>query len=143
MSTNTSRARVQAFKAAMSSGDFAAMFESISDEALIVEHGPPAHSLPFLGTEFRGHTGLRNYIDALSEALDIFEWEYVEICEMEGGAVFVTGKGDFGSKKTGKRWTETFVSRFELDKETKIIKYETWADPLSAYLASQPDTPST
>ncbi|KAJ8514725.1 hypothetical protein ONZ45_g7757 [Pleurotus djamor] len=143
MSANTLQARVQGFKDAMSSGDFPKMLEHISDEVLIEEHGPQVHNLPFLGSKFRGHTGLRKYMDALSETLDIFEWEYVELCEGEGGTVFVTGKGDFGNKQTGKRWTETFVSRFELDKEAKIIKYETWADPLSAYLASQPDTPST
>ncbi|KAF4593620.1 hypothetical protein EYR40_008408 [Pleurotus pulmonarius] len=135
----TSNSIVESFKVGMDRTDTDMIISCLAPDVLVVEHGPKSPELPFLGIEFHGHVGMKKYLDALSQSLKIHKFEYVELSASKAedrDVVYVKGAGEFEYKETGKRWEETFVSRFEIVKG-RIVRYETWADPLSAYLASR------
>ncbi|KAL4265912.1 SnoaL-like domain-containing protein [Pleurotus pulmonarius] len=135
----TSNSIVESFKVGMDRTDTDMIISCLAPDVLVVEHGPKSPELPFLGIEFHGHVGMKKYLDALSQSLKIHKFEYVELSASKAedrDVVYVKGAGEFEYKETGKRWEETFISRFEIVKG-RIVRYETWADPLSAYLASR------
>ncbi|KDQ26377.1 hypothetical protein PLEOSDRAFT_159701 [Pleurotus ostreatus PC15] len=134
-----SKSIVDSFKVGMDSTNAEAIISCLAPDVLVVEHGPKAPELPFLGIEFHGYSGMEKYLEALSQSLKIHKFEYTELSASNAGdadVVYVKGAGEFEYKETGKKWEETFVSRFEIVRG-KIVRYETWADPLSAYLAAQ------
>ncbi|GAA5992776.1 hypothetical protein JCM11641_007806 [Rhodosporidiobolus odoratus] len=118
-----------------------------------IEHGPPDHpDLPFLGKPFTGQQAIEKYYSLISSILkgkgSTFNEDslLVKLKEEETRARAVwTGTAVWSVQKTGKEWEEAVVWAFDAVKavegangqeEWKIEKWEVWADPLSAYLAS-------
>ncbi|KAF4569433.1 hypothetical protein EYR36_009224 [Pleurotus pulmonarius] len=125
----TSNSIVESFKVGMDRTDTDMIISCLAPDVLVVEHGPKSPELPFLGIEFHGHVGMKKYLDALSQSLKIHKFEYVELSASKAedrDVVYVKGAGEFEYKETGKRWEETFISRFEIVKG-RIVRYETWA----------------
>ncbi|GAA6015924.1 hypothetical protein JCM10207_006808 [Rhodosporidiobolus poonsookiae] len=114
-----------------------------------IEHGPSGHvDLPFLGEPFTGKDGIERYYSLIGSVLkgkgSRFDADDLLVKIKEGGrsarAVW-TGMATWSVQKTGKEWDEAVVWAFDLvyeDGEWNIVKWEVWADTLSAYLASQP-----
>ncbi|KAE8148780.1 hypothetical protein BDV25DRAFT_130909 [Aspergillus avenaceus] len=106
------------------------------------EHGL-AELAPFLGREFKGHEGLKQYFGLLDEYLVIERMEFEDShrwgVDVELGVVVLRGSARFRAKETGKGWDETFVYRVELvdldGGEVKVCRYEVWADTGALYLA--------
>lgn len=124
-----SKAIVESFKVGMDNTNTEAIISCLAPDVLVVEHGPKSPELPFLGIEFHGYSGMEKYLEALSQSLKIRKFEYIELSASNAkdrDIVYVKGAGEFEYKGTGKRWEETFVSRFEIVKG-KIVMYETWA----------------
>jgi len=117
---------------------------TFDEHVVIHEHGPQTAGLPFLGRDFHGFEGAKQYSNALSEMLDIVRIEWVELVAEpkspgsgSGGVVFAKGLGTFAVKRTKKHWNETFVNRIEVTEGGKIGRYDVFADSLSAYQAAQ------
>ena len=99
---------------------------------VVHEHGPQTSVLPFLGRDFEGFEGVKQYLNALSETLDIMRMEWVELVAEQkssglGGVVFAKGLGTFAIKRTTKRWNETFINRIEVNEEGQIVRYDIFA----------------
>jgi len=107
--------------------------EATFDSGVVIhEYGPQTTALPFLGRDFKGFEGVKQYSNALSETLDILRMEWVELVAEQkpsglGGVVFTKGLGTFAIKRTQKHWNETFVNRVEVNEEGKIVRYEVFA----------------
>jgi hypothetical protein len=107
---------------------------TFDSHVVIHEHGPQTTGLPFLGRDFHGFEGMKQYLDALSETLDIVRMEWVELVAEpkslgsgSGGVVFAKGLGTFAVKRTKKHWNETFVNRIEVTEGGKIGRYDVFA----------------
>ena len=64
------------------------------------------------------------------------------VVDVEGRMVGVKGRAKFSSKETGEGWDETFMWKlaYNYDGEEKgwrVVKFEVWADPVAAYLATK------
>ena len=99
---------------------------------VIHEYGPQTKALPFLGRDFKGFEGVKQYSNALSDTLDIIRMEWVELVAEQnssglGGVVFTKGRGTFAIKRTQKDWNESYVNRIEVNEEGKIVRYEVFA----------------
>jgi hypothetical protein len=99
---------------------------------VIHEYGPQTKVLPFLGRDFKGFEGVKQYANSLSETLDIIQMEWIELVAEQkssglGGVVFTKGLGTFAVKRTQKYWNETYINRIEVNKEGKIVRYEVFA----------------
>ena len=99
---------------------------------VIHEYGPQTAALPFLGRDFKGFEGVKQYSNALSDTLDIIRMEWVELVAEQrssglGGVVFTKGVGTFAIKRTQKDWKETYVNRIEVNEEGKVVRYEVFA----------------
>ncbi|GAA5896073.1 hypothetical protein JCM5296_006236 [Sporobolomyces johnsonii] len=132
---------------ACSTERFCSYFSSASPVCL--EHGPSVAELPFLGKPFKGHDAIAQYYALITSVLkgygSAFDekdlWIRVEEGDQKATAVW-TGEADWGVQGTGKKWHEAVVWKFELGKSSeegkwKFERWEVWADPLSAYLASK------
>ncbi|GAA5966456.1 hypothetical protein JCM21900_003478 [Sporobolomyces salmonicolor] len=120
------------------------------DAPVCVEHGPAVAELPFLGKPFEGHDAIARYYALITRVLkgygSAFEekdlWLRIEEGAHTASALW-TGEADWAVQETGKSWHEAVVWKFELRRSTaesewKLARWEVWADPLSAYLASKP-----
>ena len=59
------------------------------------------------------------------------------IVDNDNMAVSIRGEATFTWLSTKQSWDEVFTYRLKFDEvDGKIVKYEVWADSLSAYLAS-------
>ena len=99
---------------------------------VIHEYGPQTAALPFLGRDFKGLEGVKQYSNALSDTLDIIRMEWVELVAEQrssglGGVVFTKGVGTFAIKRTQKDWKETYINRIEVNEEGKVVRYEVFA----------------
>ncbi|KAK9898878.1 hypothetical protein P389DRAFT_193894 [Cystobasidium minutum MCA 4210] len=145
--------KAQALCSSFSSGasptELASHFHPELGEAY--EHGPSdISSLPFLGRSFKGRSSVIEYFEMIGKYLKVVngdmtfsEWTCDLLPDDVGdkvkAVVTVRGRAGFEYVSTGKSWKEQFYYRLELDGDGKILRYEVWADPLSAYLASQGD----
>ncbi|BGP43811.1 hypothetical protein JCM10450v2_008009 [Rhodotorula kratochvilovae] len=113
-----------------------------------LEHGPLGHAaLPFLGEPFEGEERILRYYALIGSVLkgkgSTFDKADLLVHERAKGlarAVW-TGEAVWSVAATGKEWHEAVVWLFDVEKEEgewKIVRWEVWADTLSAYLASQP-----
>ncbi|KAI3336708.1 hypothetical protein HD806DRAFT_15319 [Xylariaceae sp. AK1471] len=104
-------------------------------EVLVHEHGLPQLA-PFLGRDFRGVKGAREYFETVGEYLSYEDMRFVEfVADGEEGKVAVRGKARFTWTETGQSWDETFVYVLRFDALGKLTRYEVWADSGAAYLA--------
>ncbi|KZP00113.1 hypothetical protein CALVIDRAFT_560716 [Calocera viscosa TUFC12733] len=107
----------------------------------ITEHGPPTPSVPFLRT-FSGPGALEEYLSLLSRLLSISDAAYGEpSLDPEREIVCVKARARFTwleGKGKGTQWEEEFVYVLSgFDELGRVGVWEVWADPLSAWLASQ------
>jgi hypothetical protein len=110
---------------------------SASDDVLAYEHGLPQLA-PFLGREFRGQRGLKEYFDLLSSRLSYENMAFSHLfVDPEVSKVSVRGRATFTWTSTGQSWDEVFTYVLEFDDELKVKTYEIWADSGAAYLASK------
>ncbi|KAI0969224.1 hypothetical protein F4678DRAFT_168256 [Xylaria arbuscula] len=112
---------------------------------LIHEHGFPQLA-PFLGRDYRGPEGAREYFETLGRFLSYEDMRFVEFAvdasggeknRDVGGKVMARGKAKFTWAETGNSWDETFVYVLCFDAQVKVSRYEVWADSGAAYLASR------
>ncbi|KAK5227449.1 hypothetical protein LTR47_008727 [Exophiala xenobiotica] len=94
---------------------------SSANDVLAVEHGLPQLA-PFLGREFRGQDGIREYFQLLSSNL---KYENMHFSNFVVDA------------EVSKGWDEVFTYVLEFDPDNKVKVYEIWADSGAAYLASK------
>ncbi|KAK4217901.1 hypothetical protein QBC37DRAFT_306925 [Rhypophila decipiens] len=109
----------------------------LSSSIIVIEHGLKRLA-PFLGREFRGIEGAKEYFALISKHITYqdmaFENYVVDPLERK---VSVRGEAWFTWTSTGQSWKEIFTYVLEFDDELKVVKYEIWADTGAAYLASQ------
>jgi hypothetical protein len=113
------------------------------EEILIHEHGLPQLA-PFLGRDFRGLEGAKEYFGLLGKYLSYEDMRFVEFIvdaegesgkEGKGGKVAVRGQARFTWTETNQSWDETFVYVLRFDDGCQLARYEVWADSGAAYLA--------
>ncbi|KAK4650432.1 hypothetical protein QC762_707350 [Podospora pseudocomata] len=110
---------------------------SSSPDTLIYEHGLPQLA-PFLGREFKGPSGLKEYFHLLSKHLAYKDMHFSNyFADPEALKVSVRGEATFTWLSTNQSWDEVFTYVLEFDNDNKLTKYEIWADSGAAYLASQ------
>ncbi|KAL2164347.1 hypothetical protein VTH06DRAFT_3563 [Thermothelomyces fergusii] len=110
-----------------------------ADAILVREHGLPRLA-PFLGRDFRGADGLREYLSLVSACLAFDEGgmrfgEYV--VDPEARKVSVRGRARLAWKSTGQAWDEVFTYVLAFDRDHRVERYEIWADTGAAWLASR------
>ncbi|TRX94503.1 hypothetical protein FHL15_004658 [Xylaria flabelliformis] len=112
-----------------------------SDEEVVVvhEHGLPQLA-PFLGRDFRGVEGAREYFETVGKYLKYEDMRFVEFVvdaggqdgngdkdgegEGEGeGKVAVRGKARFTWNETNQSWDETFVYVLRFDGRGKLVRH--------------------
>ncbi|KAI0456128.1 hypothetical protein F5B21DRAFT_522862 [Xylaria acuta] len=121
---------------------------------VVHEHGLPRLA-PFLGRDFRGLDGAREYFETVGRCLRYEDMRFVEFFVAdaaggrdgdgdegkdggdEGGKVAVRGKARFTWNETNQSWDETFVYVLRFDGGKKLVRYEIWADSGAAYLAKR------
>ncbi|KAI0191494.1 transcription elongation factor S-II [Xylaria flabelliformis] len=105
------------------------------EEVIVHEHGLPRLA-PFLGRDFRGVDGAREYFEIVGKYLKYEDMQFVEFVVDAGGQdVAVRGKARFTWNETGQSWDETFLYVLRFDEGGKLVRYEVWADSGAAYLA--------
>ncbi|KAI1625947.1 transcription elongation factor S-II [Exophiala viscosa] len=110
---------------------------SASDDVLALEHGLPQLAA-FLGREFRGQTGLKEYFQLLSSNLKYENMRFSNfVVDPDVLKVSCRGEARFTWTSTGQSWDEVFTYALEFDKDNKVKVYEIWADSGAAYLASK------
>ncbi|KAI0552948.1 transcription elongation factor S-II [Xylaria curta] len=118
-----------------------------SGDVIVHEHGL-SQLAPFLGRDFRGVDGAREYFETVGKYLKYDNMQFVEFVvdtggqdetegkgEEGGGKVAVRGKARFTWNETNQSWDETFVYVLRFDDRGKLVRYEVWADSGAAYLA--------
>ncbi|KAI0202212.1 transcription elongation factor S-II [Astrocystis sublimbata] len=112
-------------------------------EVVVHEHGLPQLA-PFLGRDFYGVDGARQYFETVGKHLKYEDMRFGEfVVDVEGGdsegggggKVAVRGEARFTWIQTEKSWDETFVYILRFDEIGKLVRYEVWADSGAAYLA--------
>ncbi|KAI0117657.1 hypothetical protein F4776DRAFT_636126 [Hypoxylon sp. NC0597] len=108
---------------------------SSSDNILAYEHGLPELA-PFLGREFRGREGVKEYFNIISSCLSYENMRFADyIVDAVENRVAVRGTAKFTWTATGESWDEFFSYALKFDGERKVVSYEIWADSGAAYLA--------
>ncbi|GAA5875228.1 hypothetical protein JCM3774_004176 [Rhodotorula dairenensis] len=115
-----------------------------------IEHGPSGiEGLAFLGRPFSGEREILEYFALIGTVLkghgshfddDNLVVRVHEKDHVHTARVIWTGTATWSVQETGKQWDEAVVWAFDLlreGREWKIQKWEVWADPLSAYLATK------
>ncbi|KAF8873863.1 hypothetical protein CPB84DRAFT_1798104 [Gymnopilus junonius] len=108
---------------------------SVTHEVSAIEYGAQTLA-PFLGRQFLGISGVKQYFDVIGSLLS---YENVSFSEYMVDAVSlkvsVKGRGRFTWLSTSQSWDETFTYTLDFDDELKLVRYQVWADSGSAYLA--------
>jgi hypothetical protein len=108
-----------------------------SNDVLIEEHGL-SHLAPFLGRQFHGQSGVKDYFECLSDHLSYENMRFSNfIVDSQSSQVSAKGHATFTWTKTGQSWDEIFAYQLEFDDKNKVKTYEIWADTGAAYLASK------
>ncbi|KAF9569412.1 hypothetical protein CPC08DRAFT_812997 [Agrocybe pediades] len=108
---------------------------STTYEVSAIEYGEPVLA-PFLGKQFVGKAGLKEYFELIGSLLsydNVAFSEYVVDCEAL--KVSVKGKAKFTWISSKQSWNETFTYTLDFDEEMKVVRYQVWADSGAAYLA--------
>ncbi|KAH9900515.1 hypothetical protein F4778DRAFT_791782 [Xylariomycetidae sp. FL2044] len=107
------------------------------EEILAHEHGLPQLA-PFLGRDFRGRDGIREYFDTVAACLDYDDMRFDEyVVDAAAAKVCVRGRARFTSRATGQGWDEVFTYALAFDGAGKVKRYEIWADSGAAWLAGR------
>jgi len=110
---------------------------SNSDDIVAIEHGLQQLA-PFLGRDFRGHDGIKQYFQVLSSTLSYENMRFGNfVVDAETFKVSVRGEARFIWTSTAQAWDEVFTYVLEFDDHNKVKVYEIWADSGAAYLASK------
>ncbi|KAH8166154.1 hypothetical protein CIB48_g2086 [Xylaria polymorpha] len=116
-------------------------------DVVVHEHGLPQLA-PFLGRDFCGAEGVREYFETVGRCLRFEDTRFVEFIADEGGRdengdgdragkVAARGKVRLTSIETAQSWDETFVYILRFDETGKVVRYDVWADTGAAYLAGR------
>ncbi|EJU06515.1 hypothetical protein DACRYDRAFT_45207 [Dacryopinax primogenitus] len=116
--------------------------ELFTPSPTITEHGPPL--LPFLRT-FSGPSAVSDYLGILSEHLSLSSVQYGQpTIDKDKETVTISAHARFtwlSPPGTGTSWTEDFLYMLsEFDPRGRVGRWDVWADPLSAWLASRGKT---
>ncbi|KAI1097165.1 hypothetical protein F4804DRAFT_339473 [Jackrogersella minutella] len=110
---------------------------SSSPDVLAYEHGLKELA-PFLGREFRGPEGVREYFGTVSSCLTYEDMRFADyVVDAVENRVAVRGTARFTWTATGEGWDEVFAYALKFDEQRKVVSYEIWADSGAAYLASK------
>ncbi|KEF55292.1 uncharacterized protein A1O9_08946 [Exophiala aquamarina CBS 119918] len=110
---------------------------STSSDVVAIEHGLQRLA-PFLGRDFRGQDGLKQYFELLSSNLRYENMLFGNfVVDAETSKVSVRGEARFIWTSTGQAWNEVFTYVLEFNDHDKVRVYEIWADSGAAYLASK------
>lgn len=108
-----------------------------SEDAVCLEHGLQRLA-PFLGREFSGTNGTKEYFTLIADLLSYEHMQFTEyIVDTDTSKVSVRGYAKFTWKSTGNSWDEVFTYRLAFNDQLKVARYEVWADSGAAYLASK------
>ncbi|KAI1808767.1 hypothetical protein F4811DRAFT_183907 [Daldinia bambusicola] len=112
-------------------------FSTSSADISAYEHGLEELA-PFLGREFRGRDGVREYFDTISSCLSYEDMRFADyVVDAAENRVAVRGAARFTWTATGESWDEVFAYALKFDDQHKVTSYEVWADSGAAYLASK------
>lgn len=108
---------------------------STSTSIIALEHGLPQLA-PFLGREYTGPDGIKEYFETISAHLTYEDMRFGNylVDEVES-KVSVRGEAKFTWISSGQSWDEVFTYVLGFDEERKVVRYEVWADSGAAYLA--------
>jgi len=107
------------------------------DEIIVIEHGLKRLA-PFLGREFRGMDGVKQYFALISKYLTYEDMSFENyVVDTVENKVSVRGEAWFTWTSTCQSWKEIFTYVLAFDPDLKVVKYEIWGDSGAAYLASQ------
>eukprot|EP00568_Trieres_chinensis_P002944 CAMPEP_0183317188 /NCGR_PEP_ID=MMETSP0160_2-20130417/57224_1 /TAXON_ID=2839 ORGANISM="Odontella Sinensis, Strain Grunow 1884" /NCGR_SAMPLE_ID=MMETSP0160_2 /ASSEMBLY_ACC=CAM_ASM_000250 /LENGTH=159 /DNA_ID=CAMNT_0025483161 /DNA_START=163 /DNA_END=642 /DNA_ORIENTATION=+ len=135
----SARSLCDAFASGSPLDDVLENFSTIDSGSSVVclEHGL-SNLAPFLGREFRGLEGAREYFGIISDLLTYENMRFSGYAvDEEASLVSVVGRATFTWKSTGDSWDEVFTYRLKFDEYAKVEVYEVWADSGAAYLASK------
>ncbi|OIW33622.1 transcription elongation factor S-II [Coniochaeta ligniaria NRRL 30616] len=108
---------------------------STSPDVTAKEHGLPQLA-PFLGREFKGQDGIREYFSLISSLLTYENMRFSNyIVDEVERKVSVRGEARFMWTSTWQSWDEVFTYMLAFDEDCKVLRYEIWADSGAAYLA--------
>ncbi len=126
-----------AFSIGASPDEILGHFSSSDADLLVLEHGL-LRLAPFLGREFRGRDGVREYLKILARHLAYNNMKFGNyLVDSTEGKVSVRGEARFTWIETGQSWDEVFTYVLGFDDMVKVETYEIWADSGAAYLASK------
>ncbi|KAI4865865.1 hypothetical protein F4820DRAFT_418857 [Hypoxylon rubiginosum] len=108
-----------------------------NDVVVAYEHGLPELA-PFLGREFRGRDGVREYFEVVASCLSYDGMRFADyVVDAAENRVAIRGTARFTWTATGESWDEVFAYALKFDDQRKVVRYEVWADSGAAYLASK------
>jgi len=108
---------------------------STKHQVSAIEYGEQALA-PFLGRTFVGISQIKDYFELISSLLSVKHVEFSEyVVDAEAMKVSVKGRGTFTWLDTNQSWDETFTYMLDFDEDSKIVRYQVWADSGAAYLA--------
>jgi hypothetical protein len=125
------------FCEAFSNNDSDTIFSHFSTkhEVSAIEYGEQALA-PFLGRTFVGISQIKDYFALISSLLSVKHVKFSEyVVDPEAMKVSVKGRGTFTWLDTNQSWDETFTYTLDFDEDSKIVRYQVWADSGAAYLA--------
>ena len=106
-------------------------------DIIVQEHGLPQLA-PFLGRPFRGIDGARAYFELIAGCLTYSDMGFSNyVVDPVIGQVSVQGRATFTWTSTKQSWDEVFTYVLGFDDQSKVVRYEIWADSGAAYLASK------
>ncbi|KAF3293075.1 hypothetical protein TWF132_005067 [Orbilia oligospora] len=121
-----------------SKADPPSMFSHFASTVTAFEHGDP-HFAPFVGREFKGLDGMKEYFGLLGKYLTYEDMSFGEyFVDERQNKVSVKGKGRFTWVPTGVNWDEGFTYTLDFaseDGKLKVSRYQVWADTGALYLA--------
>ncbi len=108
---------------------------STKHEVSAIEYGEQALA-PFLGRTFVGISQIKDYFALISSLLSVKHVKFSEyVVDPEAMKVSVKGRGTFTWLDTNQSWDETFTYTLDFDEDSKIVRYQVWADSGAVYLA--------
>ncbi|KAK6521176.1 hypothetical protein TWF506_001403 [Arthrobotrys conoides] len=114
------------------------MLSHFASTVTAFEHGDP-HFAPFIGREFKGPEGMKEYFGFLGKYLAYENMSFGEyFIDEKKSKVSVKGKGRFTWVSTGVSWDEGFTYTLDFiteDSQLKVSRYQVWADTGALHLA--------